>query len=68
MLSSIDSVGMNRETNRTDNRVSAALCKAIDTLPRRAEKTMPAVVIAITQDKDDVVADIRMQFLHQVFN
>jgi len=57
---------MNRETNRIDNRVSSALCKAIDSLPRRAEKTMPAVVIATTHDTNEIVADVRMQFLHQV--
>ncbi|XP_076815672.1 peroxisomal ATPase PEX6-like isoform X2 [Clavelina lepadiformis] len=68
LLSDIDSIGINRETGRPDNRVCAALCKAINNLPycTEDEALFPVVVIATTNDKSNVVADIRTQFLHQI--
>ena len=65
-LTNVDSLGISRETNHVDNRVSSALCRAIQNLPRRNDEIKPAVVIATTCDKSRVVPDIRLLFLHQV--
>ncbi|XP_078482983.1 peroxisomal ATPase PEX6-like isoform X2 [Ciona intestinalis] len=67
VMSSIESIGRNRETGRVDNRVCASLEKSIRSLSETStDADLPVVVIATCNDKTSVVSDIRSLFLHQI--
>uniref|UniRef100_H2ZMZ1 Peroxisomal ATPase PEX6 n=1 Tax=Ciona savignyi TaxID=51511 RepID=H2ZMZ1_CIOSA len=67
VMSSVETIGRNRETGRIDNRICTALKKSIRSLVETStDADLPVVVIATCHDKSNVVSDIRSLFLHQI--